>query len=60
MINCDFDLCIYNKNRKCLLDRISISSAGCCDTCIVPNFPISMLESYKKDLLDTLDKNESK
>jgi len=51
MIKCDFDLCIYNRDKKCLLRRISVSSVGCCEDCIIPDLPKDVLEMCKKDLL---------
>ena len=30
MINCELELCIYNRNARCILRKASIDSAGVC------------------------------
>jgi len=48
-IYCEFDFCIYNKDYDCICKSISISSAGVCDSRVVPAFPEEVLEKYKKE-----------
>jgi len=54
MINCDFNLCIYNKKYKCGLKNIYVHAAGYCDSCIMPDIPEKLLEACKKELFDRL------
>lgn len=46
---CENEYCIYQKNRKCTLDAISINEFGNCSECIIPNIPSKILEKIKKD-----------
>lgn len=36
---CENEYCIYQKNRKCTLDTISVDEFGKCSECIIPNIP---------------------
>lgn len=46
---CENEYCIYQKNRKCTLDDISINEFGNCSECIIQNIPSKILEKIKKD-----------
>lgn len=46
-ISCDFELCSYNYNKKCVLDTIHISGFGACESCIIPDFPKELIKQYK-------------
>ncbi|MCL2062693.1 MAG: hypothetical protein FWH03_08760 [Firmicutes bacterium] len=36
MPTCDFELCIYQKNKMCTLDKIHINNVGLCADCNIP------------------------
>jgi len=57
MIVCEFDLCIYNGKNKCILNKIEIDAAGICGSCMLPDIPKKLVEKYKKELLDKLEKS---
>ena len=52
--NCEFTHCIYNKQKKCVLDTVSINSLGMCENCIIPDVPAKTIEHYKKITLKSL------
>ncbi len=44
---CEFDLCIYNDNAKCILGQTTINSIGMCDECIIVSMDQTVLSSLK-------------
>lgn len=42
---CEFDLCIYNDNAKCILGQTTINSIGMCDECIIVSMDQTVLSS---------------
>jgi len=56
MINCEFNLCIYNKDNKCIFQKININSLGICDNCMLPNIDKEIVEKSKIELLKEFDK----
>ncbi|MCL2500560.1 MAG: hypothetical protein FWE90_09525 [Defluviitaleaceae bacterium] len=30
-MNCEYEFCIYNKDKKCRLDKIAVNHLGMCD-----------------------------
>lgn len=55
--NCSYDFCIYNDNKKSILDDISINGEGCCADIVLPNIPKEILDHYKLKTLKELEKN---
>ena len=47
-MNCENEFCIYQKDKKCLLDRISIGESGCCEECLYIHLPTEALENLKE------------
>ncbi len=56
---CENEYCIYQKNRKCTLDAISINEFGNCSECIIPNIPSKILEKIKKERLEILESEDN-
>ncbi len=59
MIECLKELCIYQKNDRCMLDNIELDMNGCCDSCICPMIPEEVLEREKEKLRKRLDEEET-
>ena len=63
---CENSLCIYQENNICLLDDISISEGGVCESCILVNFPakttakIKAQQRFEKEQTDTPDARASR
>ena len=55
-IDCELNLCIYNKDKKCISNSIQIMFTGSCESCIIPDFPDEIIETYKKNLLEKLNR----
>ena len=55
-MNCEFDYCIYNKDRACILGRISIGPGGVCEACEVVTVPEKIIEKYKSERLANISK----
>ena len=53
---CEFDYCVYNRNKQCLLKEIRINSLGMCDDCIVVSVQDSILEKFKTEQLHKLER----
>lgn len=58
-MECENNLCIYCKKRRCILDSISLDAVGMCSDCVVINIDSVILEKAKADLLQKLHPNES-
>lgn len=59
---CENEYCIYQKNRACMLDIISIDEFGKCSECIIPNIPHDFLEELKREtfkIIESSDKQKS-
>lgn len=59
---CENEYCIYQKNRACMLDIISIDEFGKCSECIIPNIPNDFLEELKREtfkIIKSSDKQKS-
>ena len=51
---CELDLCIYNKDKECTLDHISLDALSMCNSCIIPTIPDKILDKLKLDTLRRL------
>jgi len=51
-MQCDFIWCIYNTDKECVLESITISSVGCCAECILPNIPKEIIDKCKERFFD--------
>lgn len=49
-MKCRNEFCIYEKNGKCILEKIELDITGTCEDCIYADIPTRILE-YKKDEL---------
>lgn len=49
-MECENELCIYQKDNNCILSSIKIDALGHCQECIHPHFSKKLLE-YKKEEL---------
>ena len=54
-MNCLKELCIYQKDDKCMLDSIELDNNGCCESCIFVNIPSNLLEYEKENLRRRLE-----
>lgn len=52
LMRCGLDLCIYNKDKGCILSDISIDDSGLCADSILVSIERGQLELYKQLLLD--------
>lgn len=59
-MECLNDFCIYQKDEKCMLDRISIDTLGMCDSCIKTNIDEQILEILKGGYWKNMMKNIKK
>lgn len=51
-LSCDFDYCIYNEERGCILDSVNINSCGICESCqLVDLSPETLAELKRKALM---------
>ena len=55
---CENEYCIYQKNRACMLDIISIDEFGKCSKCIIPNIPNDFLEELKRETLKIIESSD--
>lgn len=54
LIECENELCIYQKQRQCILSKIILNNRGCCESCIVVECKYKNLKKTKKDMLKRL------
>lgn len=57
-IRCENTICIYEEKGKCLLDEISLDSAGLCRECIEVEQDAAELLRKKRALRDELDRRD--
>lgn len=55
IMKCENSLCIYERDKKCILDEISVNMLGICDDCIYPTVDSSLLEKLKDKTLKNLE-----
>ncbi len=51
-ISCENKFCIYEKQGKCILERIELDIQGSCMECIYINIEEDILNKLKDDLLE--------
>ncbi len=54
-MKCEFDYCIYQRDGKCIVDRIQINSQGMCDACIVLSLEGAFLQEIKRKKLENIE-----
>lgn len=54
-MNCANRFCIYWTDEKCSLDSVSLDITGMCEDCIYVNIEESVLQTYRKKLLENTD-----
>ena len=54
-MECENSLCIYESDRKCILEKISVNMLGICDDCIYPSIDDEVLNSLKEKTLKRLE-----
>jgi len=59
-MQCEFNLCIYEKNGSCTLDAVDINEVGMCDCAILPTFPEKLLDEWKALCLSRIQYNQIK
>jgi len=57
-MQCENEYCIYNRELKCLLDKVAINSLGMCDDCIIISLSKNFLESEKTRQLQDIESRE--
>ncbi len=55
-MKCENNLCVYQLNGKCILNKISIDSLGMCAECILPDFDEKTLNESKESFLKRYEK----
>ncbi len=48
-MNCENQLCIYFKNKKCILEEIHINKLSMCSECIIVNLDDYTLEKEREN-----------
>jgi hypothetical protein len=48
-IKCDFELCIYQKDGHCSLDRITINDYCSCEECVIIKTEEEFFEKLKEE-----------
>ena len=54
-MECMNKFCIYQENKECTLESISLDIRGMCDDCIYTNIPEEILENEKEKILKRFD-----
>ena len=54
-MECENSLCIYERDRKRILEKISVNMLGICDDCIYSSIDDEVLNSLKEKTLKRLD-----
>ncbi len=57
-MRCEFTICIYQKDMRCILDEISMNDIGMCEDCITVNIDTEYLEIQKREVLQRLHGDE--
>jgi len=52
---CAFDYCIYNRDLKCILEKVEINGAGMCDYCIKISLDENFLSTEKERQLQEIN-----
>ena len=47
-MDCENEFCIYQKDDKCTLDKISLDFQGICNECIYVNLDDALLKELKE------------
>jgi hypothetical protein len=50
-MKCEFEYCIYNNERHCVLDEIEVDSLGMCRSCEIVAVPDEILRELKEKRL---------
>ena len=53
-MECNAELCVYNKGYVCKLPEITINEYGMCDEFIMPDIPGNILEKSKRQTIENL------
>jgi hypothetical protein len=53
-MTCEYEYCIYNSERVCLIEKISINDLGMCDECIIVSLEKDFLQSEKGRQLEAI------
>jgi len=56
MIDCELEFCIYNHDKVCILESIELDNIGLCKSCILPKIPVHILEHYKQEVLQKVER----
>ena len=54
-MECHLELCIYNEDYQCLLEKICIDATGMCNSCIylvVPDEELKEKKAFQRDFLE--------
>lgn len=46
-LECENKFCVYMKNGKCILEKISLDICGLCKSCVYVNIKDKTLDAYK-------------
>ena len=55
-LKCEKEYCIYNNERECLFEKISINELGMCDACIILSLDKEFLQKEKERQLQELER----
>ena len=53
--SCENELCLYFRERRCILDRVAVNELGYCDAFLLVQVPGEMLDSCRKRQLLKLE-----
>ncbi len=56
-MNCENNFCIYWSEDNCLLEEISLDIAGICKSRIYINIDNIILDAYRKDTLEKIERD---
>ena len=54
-MTCEFDYCIYNRKRLCLLNEIRIDAMSMCEACELVAIPEKAIEKRKEKRLKEIE-----
>jgi hypothetical protein len=54
-MDCDYEYCIYNRERKCLVEKVSINDIGMCDSCMIVTLDKEFLVTEKERQLEEIE-----
>lgn len=55
---CENEFCIYQENRQCILDKISLDIQGRCKECIYIDIDEINLQNFKKTLIKRFENDD--